>query len=395
MGDGKSSEGGGANLDRGQDADRTDSVPHGSGLQRGARVSIWNYAERWGAPPRGIAVTMGEGNTPLIRSTRIGPALGLDNLWFKYEGGNPTGSYKDRFAAAAVTHLKQDGKRLCLGTSSGNTGAAVAAYCARAGIACFLAIVEGAPEGKLRQMQAYGAQLYRVKDFGKSPTVTDAVMRGLRELAYELDAGFEVSAFALSPRGMAGVKTIGYEIADALGDEKFAVFSPAGGGGLTLAVASGVEETGRGGRVNCVQPRGNDTIASALRDGADRAVAVASTTSISGLQVGNVLDGDGVIETCRRIGGTGFVVEDEAVLEWQRRLAREEGIFCEPAGAVALAGVAKACRRGEVDTAKNVVCLVTGVGFKDEQSLIAMSGGELTELLPDFGKFSAAVKAAL
>ncbi len=74
-------------------------------------------------------------------------SLGLKNLWFKYEGSNPTGSYKDRFAAAAVTHLKLEGKRACLGTSSGNTGAALAAYCARAGMACYLAIVEGAPLG--------------------------------------------------------------------------------------------------------------------------------------------------------------------------------------------------------------------------------------------------------
>ena len=360
-----------------------------------SRVSIWKYAERWGAPPSEIAVTMGEGNTPLIRSQRIGPALGLDNLWFKYEGGNPTGSYKDRFAAAAVTELKQAGKRLCLGTSSGNTGAAVAAYCARAGIACHLAIVEGAPEGKLRQMRAYGAHLYRVKDFGQSPTVNESVMSGLRELAEELQAGFEVSAFALSPQGMAGVQTIGYELAEHFGNEAFSVFSPAGGGGLTLAVARGVEQSTPAARVHCVQPAGNDTIATALRRGADRAVAVDSTTSISGLQVGSVLDGDEVIAACRQRGGTGHVVDDESVLAWQSRLAGEEGVFCEPAGAVASAGVAEACRRGELDPAEQVVCLVTGVGFKDEQSVIGMTGSEPTPLLPTFDEFSTAVKSVV
>lgn len=358
-------------------------------------MSIWKYADRWQAPSREIAVTMGEGQTPLIRSTQLGPELGLKNLWFKYEGGNPTGSYKDRFAAAAVTHLRQEEKQLCLGTSSGNTGAAVAAYCARAGIACYLAIVEGAPDGKLRQMRAYGTHLYQVKDFGKSPEVNNAVMTGLRELAQELDAGFEVSAFALSPRGMAGVKTIGYEIAEALADESFAVFSPAGGGGLTLAVARGVKEFGRSGRVHCVQPLGNDTIATSLRSGADRAEAVDSTTTISGLQVGSVLDGDEVIAECRKQGGTGYVVADESVLEWQSRLAREEGIFCEPAGAVALAGVAEACRRGEINSAEHVVCLVTGVGFKDEQSVIGMTGVEPTPMLTSFSEFSTAVKSAV
>ncbi len=357
-------------------------------------MSIWNYAERWSAPPREIAVTMGEGNTPLIRSTRIGPALGLENLWFKYEGGNPTGSYKDRFAAAAITHLKADGKRACLGTSSGNTGAAVAAYCARAGMACHLAIVEGAPEGKLRQMRAYGAHLYRVKDFGKSPTVNDEVMTGLRALAAELQAGFEVSAFALSPRGMAGVKTMGYELAEAFPKTPFTVFSPAGGGGLTLAVARAITESGGGARVHCVQPVGNDTIATPLRNGADQAVTVQSTTAISGLQVGSVLDGDDVIAACRSQGGTGYVVTDEAAFAWQARLATDEGIFCEPACAVSLAGAAAAVEAGEIDPTEHAVCLITGVGFKDELSVQKMTGEAPTPLVPTFTDFAAAVRAA-
>jgi len=204
-------------------------------------MSLWQHAAAWGAPPDSAALSLGEGATPLIRSRRLGGELGLRNLWFKYEGGNPTGSYKDRFAAAAVAHLRHDGRKACLGTSSGNTGAALAAYCARAGIACFLAIVEGAPEGKLRQMLAYGAHLFRIRGFGSSPTMNDEVFEGLRALAKELNAGLEISAYAWSPRGMAGVQTISYELAEALRGESLQVFCPAGGGGLTLAVARGFE----------------------------------------------------------------------------------------------------------------------------------------------------------
>jgi threonine synthase len=355
-------------------------------------MSIWKHAEKWGAPPAADAVTLGEGGTPLIRSQRIGLSLGLKNLWFKYEGSNPTGSYKDRFAAAAVTHLKREGRTACLGTSSGNTGAALAAYCARAGMACYLAIVEGAPEGKLRQMRAYGAHLLRIKNFGVSPEVSTGVMQGLRGLAEELKAGYEISAFALSPRGMAGVQTIGYEIAETLVGESFSIFSPAGGGGLTLAVARGVEAAR--GRVHCVQPAGNDTIASALRGGVP-ARAVTSTTAISGLQVGGVLDGDQVIAACRRSGGQGYVVTDEQVWSWQARMAREEGIFSEPAGAVALAGVVQAIARDEVTPSEHVVCLVTGSGFKDERSLLRMTGEAGTPLVEGFGEFVAAVRGDL
>lgn len=340
-------------------------------------------------------VTMGEGNTPLFRSWQIGPALGLRNLWFKYEGGNPTGSYKDRFASVAITQLKQSGKRACLGTSSGNTGAALAAYCARAGLACYLAIVDSAPEGKLRQMRAYGAHLFRVKHFGNSPAVNDEVMHGLRDLAEELQTGYEISAYCLSPRGMEGVESISREIVDSLGTGKFSIFSPAGGGGLTLAVARGIERAESQARVHCVQPRGNDTIASALRNGRDRAVAVESTTAISGLQVGGVLDGDDVIATCRRLGGTGYVVADETIFRWQSRLAREEGVFCEPAGAVALAGAEQAVIRGEIDPDEPVVCLVTGSGFKDERSLLKMTGVEGVPLVEDFAAFSVRVRSAL
>ncbi len=359
-------------------------------------MSLWKYADAWGAPP-GAEISLGEGGTPLIRSTRLGPEMGLKNLWFKYEGANPTGSYKDRFAAAAVSHLKHQGKKLCLGTSSGNTGAALAAYCARAEIPCILAIVEGAPEGKLRQMLAYGARLYRIRDFGSSPAMNTEVFTGLRALADELGAGLEISAFALSPRGMAGVQTLSFELAETLGESDLHIFSPAGGGGLTLAVARGFEALATRGwasraHVHCVQPAGNDTIASALREGAAKGRAVESRTAISGLQVGSVVDGDAVIEACRRSGGQGHVVTDARVWELQARLARTEGIFSEPAGAVALAGAEAALARGEIAPNDTVVCLVTGSGFKDGRSLERMIGGASAPLLNQFSAFAAAAR---
>lgn len=360
-------------------------------------MSHWKYADLWGAPS-GVFITLGEGATPLVRSTKLARELGLAELWFKYEGANPTGSYKDRFAASAISHLVADGKRVCLGTSSGNTGAAVAAYCARAGLECYLAIVEGAPEGKLRQMLAYGARLVRIRNFGSSPKISGEVMNGLKGLAAEMQAGLEISAFVFSPRGMAGVMTISFEIAEALGPRAIQVFSPAGAGGLTLAVARGFEvfaerRSWRGrAKVHCVQPAGNDTIASPLREGAVQARAVESTTAVSGLQVGGVLDGHDVIAACRRSGGQGHIVTDEQAWEWQARLAKEEGVFCEPAGAVALAGVAEAVRRGELAKDEPIVCLVTGSGFKDERSLTRMVGSGATPLVDDFAAFAAEVR---
>jgi threonine synthase len=113
-----------------------------------------------------------------------------------------------------------------------------------------------------------------------------------------------------------------------------------------------------------------------LQDGTDQAQAVTCTTSISGLQVPSVLDGNDVIAACRRSGGTGHLVDDEMVFETQRRLAREEGVFCEPAAAVSVAAALQACRDKYIDPRANVVCLITGSGFKDSPSLAQMAGAD-------------------
>lgn len=316
-------------------------------------------------PPR---LTLGEGGTPLLRSRRIGPEAGLRQLYFKLETVNPTGSYKDRFAASAVSWMRRKGRHTCLATSSGNTGAALAAYCAAAGLRCHIAVVETAPAGKLQQMLAYGAEIHRVRGFGIDTEATQKTFSRLRDLGAQPGHALQISAYAFSPEGMSGVESLGLELAEQL-PALAHVFSPAGGGGLTLAVARGLRRAGHGAAVHCVQPEGNDTIAGPLRRGQNQAQPVECRTQISGLQVPSVLDGDEVIAACRASGGTGHRVSDAQVWELQARLAREEGLFCEPAGAVALAGALNAFQAGEIEADAPLVCLVTGSGFKDPASV--------------------------
>ncbi len=336
--------------------------------------NIWHYNKLLPAVPENSRLLLGEGNTPLIKAKTIGKMLGLPGLYFKLENLNPTGSYKDRFAAIFVSMLKSRNQHLCLATSSGNTGAALAAYCAAAGINCTLAIVDGAPQSKIKQMQLYGAHTYMVKGFGKDAVVTEAVFGLLKRMARAMQIALPVSAFSYCDEGMKGVQTIAYEILEQ--ENSFDhIFCPAGGGGLTLAVARGCIAYGecypvKIPKVHCVQPEGNDTIAGALRNHRQQANAIAaSTTLISGLQVPNVLDGDAVIASCTKLGGTGYIVNDQEVFKWQRLLAQQEGIFCEPAGAVAIAGLANAVKGREVNAKDNIVCLVTGSGFKDMLSV--------------------------
>lgn len=326
-------------------------------------------------------ISMGEGTTPLVKSRRLGVELGLNNLYFKLESLNPTGSYKDRFAAMAVSGQLASDARFCLATSSGNTGASLAAYSALAGIPCHIVVVDGAPAGKLKQMQAYGAHLWMLKDFGIDERVTQNAFEGLKGMAIDFNTKVQISAYAYSPFGMQGVQSIAYEIAEELPDVQH-VFVPAGGGGLTLAVARGFERwTDHNNdfqlpRVHCVQPEGNDTIASTLRHGADQCHSIPkSTTSISGLQVPSIIDGDQVIKTCRRSGGNGFVVTDRDVFELQKQLALHEGIFCEPAASVALAAARVAMQNAEIHKDDVVVCLVTGHGFKDLKATEIMIEG--------------------
>ena len=341
---------------------------------------------------------MGEGHTPLIPSRIIGEKHGIDHLYFKLEMTNPSGSYKDRFASAAVSHLVHNKAKICLATSSGNTGSALAAYCARAGLPCVIVIVDGTPQAKLEQMQIYGAHTLMVKGFGINERVTSSVFSQLRSLAKDLNTQVQISAYTYSPEGMSGVETIGMELAEQLPGSDIHVFSPSGGGGLTLAIGRGVQKWKKSHPeyalpvLHCVQPEGNNTIAGPLRVGQNESVAVPeSTTKISGLQVPGVIDGNETLAVCRKLDGTGYLVSDGLVFELQAELANLEGVYCEPAGAVALAGALEAYRNKEIEKGEKIVCIVTGNGFKDTGFFHRLPARQ-NEYFDDFGRVMEYVK---
>jgi threonine synthase len=239
--------------------------------------------------------------------------------------------------------------------------------------------VDGLPRNKLRQMLAYGARIFSIRRFALDPVVTTAVLDRLQRLAAERNAALQISAYCYSRPGMIGVESIAYELAEQLPEQIEHVFCPAGGGGLVLAVARGFANlrarklAAKLVAVECVQPEGNDTMAGPLARGEERARPTTSTTRISGLQVATVNDGQEVLDACRACGGTGHLVSDAQIYAAQARLAREEGIFTEPAGAAALAGALAARRSGKIRPDATVVCCVTGIGFKDESSVDALT----------------------
>lgn len=312
-----------------------------------------------------VAVTMGEGNTPLVSSISLPSS---SNLFFKLENVNPSGSYKDRFIAAEMAHVLDRKTGVCLATSSGNTGSALAAYCARFGLRCIILVNQNIPSGKLVQMRAHGAIVVRVPEFTTSAEVTQRVFSQLSEFTAHNRAALVVSAFRYCPVGMQGVQSIAHEIATQMPDVEH-VFVPVGGGGLYSAMCRGFRDTSATPKIHAVQPEGCPTILNAIRSGSEAALPVESSTSISGLSVPFDIDATLALQFIREGIGSAIGVTDAEVMEAQRILLREEGIYCEPAGAAAFAGYRAAIRNGTVRNDARCICLVTGSGAKDPSSI--------------------------
>ena len=328
-----------------------------------------------------LTLSLGEGRTPLVPSRNIGPSIGASGLRFKLEGGNPSGSYKDRFAASQVAWMLEQGARACVATSSGNTGAALAAYAARAGLTCYIVVTPDIPAGKLTQMHAHGARVLAVPDFVTSPAVTESVFGDLASLAREENIPLVVSAYKYSPEGMAGVESLGVEIIERASEDIDHVFVPVGGGGLFSAVCRGLSRAGGKARVHAVQPAGCSTVVAAFERGDDAIRPVRSATAISGLSVPTNIDGSLALSLLRERGGRGVAVTDEEIYRAQGRLFAEEGVNVEPAGATALAGFLKAWGQGWIGMDERCVCVATGHGFKDPAAIARLASNRELPLI--------------
>lgn len=308
---------------------------------------------------------LGEGNTPLVKSRHS------DSLLFKMEQLNPTGSFKDRFAATETALIRAAGADVFIATSSGNTGAALSAYAARYGLKCLLFVNEITPENKMKQMLIYGAKIFRVKDFGITSELSAPIFDRLKELAEESGTRLCISAYKYSPDGMEGVKTIAYEIVEQFGGVPDVVFVPVGGGGLLSAIWRGFTDlrdagqTERLPKMAAVQPELNDTVVTAFANGGKSATEIQTTTSISGLAVQTDIDATRALLSVKRSGGFGITVSDAEIRAEQRSLAEQEGIYVEPAGAASVAGYRKALSQGTISGTKKAVCILTGHGLKD------------------------------
>ena len=305
------------------------------------------YRERLPLGDATPIVSLGEGSTPLLPAPRLSRRLGLE-VWIKWEGANPTGSFKDRGMTVAISKAVEEGASAVVCASTGNTAASAAAYAARAGIAAVLVQPAGAVAlGKQAQARAVGAQVLEVTGS------FDAAFETARRLA---SRGTHTLVNSLNPYRLEGQKTAAFEIVEELGDAPDILALPYGGGGNTVAYARGFEEQGAGlPRILAAQAVDRDcTFASAIR--------IASPVHRADAE--------------RAVAGSGGAVvslSDAQIAAAWTALAREEGLFCEPASAAAVA----ALEQNRLEPGTRVVCVVTGHGLKDPEALrhVATEGG--------------------
>ncbi|PZR63944.1 MAG: threonine synthase [Chloroflexi bacterium] len=310
-------------------------------------------------------ITLGEGGTPLIHARRLGAELGLERLYLKFEGTNPTGSFKDRGMVLAVNRAVTAGARAVICASTGNTSASAAAYAAAAGLPCHVLLPAGkVARGKLAQALVAGARLVIID--GNFDTALDAV----RRLGEE---GSAAVVNSINPDRIAGQETAAFEIVDALGEAPESVALPVGNAGNITAHWQGFSRYARAGRASR-RPRMLGFQAAGAAPIVRGAPVEAPETVATAIRIGNPASWR-LAEAARdESGGLIEAVEDEEILAAQRDIVRLEGIFCEPASAASVAGVRRLARAGRIHRSESVVCVLTGHGLKDPDAVQAEEG---------------------
>ena len=319
-------------------------------------------------------ITMGEGSTPLVKSENIGPEHGCDGLYFKLEGCNPTGSFKDRGMVFAIAKALEADRRAIICASTGNTSASAAAYGGRYGLRTVVVVPSGEIAlGKLAQAMAYGARILAVDgNF-------DDALRVVRELADGLDLELVNS---VNPYRLEGQKTAAFEICDALHDAPHMVCIPVGNAGNITAYWRGFRDYSDRERIGRLPKMMGFQAAGAAPIVDDKQIEDPHTIATA-IRIGNPASWDYAVAARDESGGDIDKVTDSQIVNAYIRLAREEGLFCEPASAASVAGFLMMSERGVDFSGKQVVCILTGMGLKDPTTAENHAMVELEYVAPD------------
>ena len=342
-------------------------------IEHNEHQGIWHYQPMLPYVKPENRVTLGEGSTPLIESKRLGSELGLSSLYIKNEGQNPTGSFKDRPIAFSISIAKEFRVGTVVLSSTGNAGASLSAFAARAGLRAIIFISKGTPPAKITQMVLHGALIIPVD--GSLP---DAFW-----LAYQSACKWgwmDLTTTFLCPYGVEGDKTVAYELFQQLGRSPDWVIVPVSVGPLAVGIYKGFVDLKALGlvsklpRIVAAQAAGCAPIARAFERGMQEVepwdepihtIAGGIADSLNGYEK----DGTYLLRMIRASGGVATASNDDDILQAARLTASLEGIFCEPTGAVSIAAIHQVKKVPAFSADDCVVCLMTGHGLKANPQL--------------------------
>ena len=316
-------------------------------------------------------ISLEEGDTPLVKSNRLGKELGCSELYFKLEGCNPTGSFKDRGMVVAFAKALEQGSTAVMCASTGNTSASAAAYGAFCDLPTYVLIPKGeVAMGKLAQAMAYGAKILMLNGNFDSALFLVRTFTSRHPVTL---------VNSLNPHRLEGQKTAAFEIVDALGDAPDFLFIPVGNAGNITAYWRGFQEYHDAGfsrklpRMMGFQAEGAAPIV--------RGEPIANPQTIaSAIRIGNPASWEGAVGARDASGGVIDMVSDDEILDAYRLLASKEGLFCEPASAASFAGLIKLHRQGLNLDGQRVVCILTGTGLKDPDLAVSSVASQATEV---------------
>lgn len=308
-------------------------------------------------------ITLYEGDTPLIYASHISNELGV-KVYLKYEGMNPTGSFKDRGMVVAIAKAVEEGARIVICASTGNTSASASAYSAVAGLKSIVLIPEGAIAlGKLAQALTYGAQVIAVKG-----NFDDAL-----NLVREAGQRYPVTIVnSINPYRIEGQKTASFEICDTLGDAPDYLFIPVGNAGNITAYWKGFKEYKQIGKCQRLpkmmgfQAEGAAPIVRGYPIENPKTIATA-------IKIGNPASWNSAVSASKESGGIIDMVSDDEILYAYKFVASMEGVFVEPASAASIAGLLKYAREGKIEKGSIVTCVLTGHGLKDPDTAVKVA----------------------
>lgn len=314
-------------------------------------------------------VTLNEGNTPLIKADNLARKIGLEaNIYLKFEGCNPTGSFKDRGMTMAVTKAKEAGSKAIICASTGNTSASAAAYGAKAGLETYVLIPDGyIALGKLSQAMMYGAKIIAVDgNF-------DVALEFVRKISEEHPITLVNS---VNPYRIEGQKTGAFEICEALGKAPEYHFIPVGNAGNITAYWKGYKEFNQLGKIsNLPKMMGYEAEGSAAIVRGERIIK--PETLATAIRIGNPASWKQAEAARDESKGLIDCVTDEKIIEAYKLIASYEGVLCEPASAASVAGLIKAHKEGKVQAGSDIVCILTGNGLKDPDNAIKFANADV------------------